>query len=36
MPHLLDSVFDDFKNDTTRVENLLNLTKKFRDFGARA
>lgn len=34
MPHLLDSVFDDFKNDTTRVENLLNLTKKFRDFGA--
>ncbi|RUV44627.1 MULTISPECIES: HEPN domain-containing protein [unclassified Mesorhizobium] len=34
MPHSLDIVLTDFKNDLERVDSLLNLTKLFRDFGA--
>lgn len=34
MPHSLDIVLSDFKSDVARVENLLTLTKLFRDFGA--
>ncbi|PZU19085.1 MAG: hypothetical protein DI589_22325 [Shinella sp.] len=34
MPHALDIVLDEFKSDIGRVENLLNITKLLRDFGA--
>ncbi len=34
MAHSLDIVFSEFKSDIERVENLLTLTKLFRDFGA--
>lgn len=34
MSHSLDIVLNDFKSDIGRVENLLTLTKLFRDFGA--
>lgn len=34
MSHALDIVLSDFKSDVERVENLLTLTKLFRDFGA--
>ncbi|NBB52643.1 hypothetical protein GVN24_30650 [Rhizobium sp. CRIBSB] len=34
MPNSLDIVLSDFNNDIGRVENILNLTKLFREFGA--